>query len=145
MSSTLQENEGRRWKIDESDAYSMLSDTELLEELRKLPDFDKYPLPSSWYKKFNLKPIEAVDIKSYINGGGFLKAIAGGHYDSYEVKEPQRDENGNLLVVPVFPEEKIPVQIISKPIREIPELLEVKEEIREQEHLQQQEKTQDCP
>lgn len=109
------------WKLNESEAYQGgKTDAELLEELRKLPDFEKYPLPASWYKKFNLKPVEAVDVKTFIDSGACLKAITGGKCDSYEFKEPQRDENGNLLEVKVFPLEEIPVEIITKPIREIP-------------------------
>jgi hypothetical protein len=109
------------WKLNESEAYQGgKTDAELLEELRKLPDFEKYPLPASWYKKFNLKPIEAVTVKTYIDSGACLKAITGGQCDSYEFKEPQRDENGNLLEVKVFPLEEIPVEVITKPIREIP-------------------------
>jgi len=136
----------RRWKINESDAYTNLSDGELLEELRKLPDFEKYPLPASWFKKFNLKPIEAVTVKDFIDSGACLKAITGGQCDSYEFKEPQRDKDGNLLEVKVFPLEEIPVQVINKPIREIP-LPEEKEEEQkeEQENQQQPEPSQDSP
>ena len=128
----------RHWKLDESDAYAKKTDAELLEELRKLPDFEKYPLPASWYKKFNLKPVEAIDVKTYINSGACLKAITGGPCDAYEFKEPQKDENGNILEVKVFPLENLPVEIIHKPIREIPVLEQ------EQEH-QQPEPSQDLP
>lgn len=127
----------RHWKLDESDAYAKKTDAELLEELRKLPDFEKYPLPASWYKKFNLKPVEAIDVKTYINSGACLKAITGGPCDSYEFKEPQKDENGNILEVKVFPLENLPVEIIHKPIREIPVLEH------EQEHQQPQEQSLD--
>ena len=67
----------RHWKINESDIYDSQDhkNLQLLEELRKLPDFDRYPFPSSWYKKYNLKPLEAVDMKTYLNSGGIMKAI----------------------------------------------------------------------
>ena len=58
----------RHWKMNESDIYESEEhkEAQLLEELKKMPDFDKYPLPASWYKKFNLKPVEAVDMKTYL-------------------------------------------------------------------------------
>ena len=106
------------WKMNESDAYESEEhkNLQLLEELRKLPDFDRYPFPSSWYKKYNLKPVEAVDMKTYLNSGGIMKAITGGPCTSYEFKEPQRDEAGNLLPVKVFLEQQdLGVKIIQKP------------------------------
>jgi hypothetical protein len=104
----------RRWKINESDAYE--SEAHLLEELRKLPDFEKYPLPASWYKKYNLKPVEAVDMKTYLASGAMMKAITGGHCTSYEFKEPQRNEDGSLKEVKVFLEEQdVGFKIIQKP------------------------------
>jgi hypothetical protein len=90
----------RHWKMNESDAYE--KESQLLEELRKLPDFDKYPFPSSWYKKHNLKPLEAVDVKTYLASGGILKAMTGGPCTSYEFKEPQRNEDGSLKEVKVL-------------------------------------------
>jgi len=108
----------RHWKINESDIYDSQDhkNLQLLEQLRKLPDFDRYPFPSSWYKKYNLKPVEAVDMKTYLNSGGIMKAITGGPATSYEFKEPQRDEAGNLLPVTVFLEQQdVGFKIIQKP------------------------------
>jgi len=102
------------WKINESDAYE--KESQLLEELRKLPDFDKYPFPSSWYKKHNLKPLEAVDVKTYLASGGVLKAMTGGLATSYEFKEPQRNEDGSLKEVKVFLEpQDVGFKIVQKP------------------------------
>lgn len=108
----------RHWKMNESDAYDSEEhkNLQLLEELRKLPDFDRYPFPSSWYKKYNLKPVEAVDMKTYLNSGGIMKAITGGPCTSYEFKEPQRNEDGSLKEVKVFLEEQdVGFKIIQKP------------------------------
>ena len=47
---------------------------ELLEELMKLPDFDRMPLPQHFYKKYNLPPpkilgiMEALKVKNYCDG-----------------------------------------------------------------------------
>lgn len=124
----------KRWKMNESDAYESEEhkNLQLLAELRKLPDFDKYVFPSSWYKKYNLKPVEAVDMKTYLNSGAIMKAMTGGNCTSYEFKEPQRDSEGNLLPVTVFLEQQdLGVKIIQKPadtskpaFAELPEIIE---------------------
>jgi len=108
----------RHWKLNESDAYESEEhkEAQLLEELRKLPDFDKYPFPASWYKKYNLKPVEAVDMKTYLAGGGVMKAITGGPCTSFEFKGPQLNEDGSLKEVKVFLEQQdLGVKIIQKP------------------------------
>lgn len=54
--------------------YNNLSDDELFQELRKLPDFDKLPLPISWYKKYNIPfSDKIVNPKQYIQEGYWLK------------------------------------------------------------------------
>jgi len=54
--------------------YSKLSDDELLAELRKLPDFDKLPLPVNWYKKYNIPfSDKVVSPKQYIQENYWLK------------------------------------------------------------------------
>jgi hypothetical protein len=108
----------RRWKINESDIYESEAhkEAQLLEELKKLPDFDRYPLPASWHKKYNLKPVEAVDMKTYLASGGIMKAITGGPATSYEFKEPQRNKDGSLKEVKVFLEQQdIGFKIVQKP------------------------------
>jgi hypothetical protein len=107
-----------KWKMNESDIYDSEAheEAQLLEELKKLPDFDRYPFPASWVKKYNLKPAEAVDMKTYLASGGIMKAITGGPCTSYEFKEPQRNKDGNLLPVKVFLEEPdLGVKIVQKP------------------------------
>ena len=55
-------------------------------------------------------------MKTYLAGGGVMKAITGGPCTSYEFKEPQRDDAGNLLPVKVFIEQQdLGVKIIQKP------------------------------
>jgi len=54
--------------------YNKLSDDELLQELRKLPDFDKLPLPISWYQKYNIPfSDKVVSPKQYIQDNYWLK------------------------------------------------------------------------
>lgn len=33
-----------------------ITDEEILNQLKKLPDFDRLPLPKSWYERFHLSP-----------------------------------------------------------------------------------------
>lgn len=54
--------------------YSKLSDDELLQELMKLPDFEKLPLPISWYKKYNIPfSDKVVSPRQYIQENYWLK------------------------------------------------------------------------
>ena len=54
--------------------YSKMSDDELFQELRKLPDFDKLPLPINWYKKYNIPfSDKVVSTKQYIQESHWLK------------------------------------------------------------------------
>ena len=53
--------------------YKNMSEEQLLAELRKLDDFEKYPLPISWYKKFNLPAPKTVSMPQYIKESTWLK------------------------------------------------------------------------
>jgi hypothetical protein len=90
----------------------MATDEELYNAMKDLPDFDCMPIPSSWFKKFNIPLREAVAPKEFIESNYTLKR-------SVEIKdlppiiidEPQR--NGVLMEVPK--EEEIKVEVVSRP------------------------------
>jgi hypothetical protein len=63
------------------------TDEEYYEILRHCPDFDKFPLPESWYKKFNLERPTAVDFKSFIKSGYTAKC----HADPNVLREIRKD------------------------------------------------------
>jgi hypothetical protein len=53
--------------------YSKMSEEQLLAELKKLDDFDKYPLPVSWYKKYNIPAPKTVAVPQYVKEATWLK------------------------------------------------------------------------
>lgn len=82
------------------------------EALKQLPDFDCIPLPSSWYKKFNIPPRNPVSTKEFIASGYTMKcAVAPKDLPSIVIDKPIKDG----LLVEVAPPEEIPVEIKSRP------------------------------
>jgi hypothetical protein len=85
------------------------TDEELFEILSQCPDFERLPLPDSWFKKFNIKPVEPVDFKTYVKEKPWVKA-AYMPKDSVEFKDAVP---GGLR--PIIEIEPIPVEVISRP------------------------------
>lgn len=88
----------------------MFPDEEALyNELKNLPDFDKFPLPDNWYKKFNIPRPQPVSLQDFALSRAWLKH----KYDpdiTYEIRnEP---EPGGVR--PIIEPEPIPVEIITK-------------------------------
>ena len=78
--------------------YSKMTDDELLAELKKIDDFDKYPLPISWYKKYNIPfSDKIVSTRQYIQDSHWLKC----RYNS-TTKWEVRDEPAPGGVRPVI-------------------------------------------
>lgn len=64
-------------KID----FTTLSDEELLAELKKSPDFEKFVFPTAWHKKFpDLPKADCSDPKTFIKESPWMKR----HYITYE-------------------------------------------------------------
>ena len=57
----------------ELDYYRNLSEEELVKIIMSLPDGENYPLPASFYKKYNLNPAKAISFKEYANSKIWLK------------------------------------------------------------------------
>lgn len=76
----------------------------LFDEFRKLPEWDRYPLPDAVYKKFGIsKPIVSSDLKSYLSANA---KIANYLLDSVETREPSVGgarilEDGSVLPIEV--------------------------------------------
>jgi hypothetical protein len=88
----------------------MFEDEEALyNELKTLPDFDRLPLPDSWYKKFNIPRPQPVSVQEFALSRAWLEH----KYDSniiYDIrKEP---EPGGVR--PILETEPISVEIITK-------------------------------
>jgi hypothetical protein len=84
---------------------------ELYNALKDLPDFDRLPLPESWYKKYNLRRPEPVDFKTFAMERRWLAH----KYDS-DLTFEIRKEPAPGGVRPILESEPIPVEIIQKPI-----------------------------
>jgi hypothetical protein len=54
--------------------YSKLSEEELLAEIKKIDDWEKLPLPISWYKKYNLPAPKPVAVPQYVKEMPWLKS-----------------------------------------------------------------------
>ncbi len=102
----------------------------LYQQLRQLPDFDCLPLPSHWFKKYNIPPVSQPTTREFLESHHTIKcAVAPKDLPPIIINEPQ--QNGKL--VPVAPPENIKVETISKPITDMnymvhPSLLEIKNE-----------------
>jgi hypothetical protein len=84
----------------------------LLEELKKLPDFECYVLPARWYKKYGLTPPRAIAPREFIESNYTMKcAIAPKDLPAIYIREPQQ---GGKLVEPA-PPEIVPIEVRSRP------------------------------
>ena len=84
--------------------------------LKDLPDFRSYPLPSRWFKKYNIAPIEPTNISDYIHSNHAYKMMfAPKDLNPIIIDKPQRDLSGNIKWVKMVEEEPIKVEVVSKP------------------------------
>ena len=87
-------------------------EVELLYALKKLPDFDCFPIPDSWYKKYNLAPRGVINPRQFMESNYAMEmAIAPKDLPPLIIDEPQ--QNGKLVIVP---DEPMPhVEVRSRP------------------------------
>ena len=84
---------------------------DLYEALKDLPDFDCFPIPQSWFKKFNIPPRGVVNPREFIESNYTMKmSIAPKDLPPLIINEPQKD--GKLF--PLIAEEPIPVELVSR-------------------------------
>lgn len=89
-----------------------IDEDKLFEEMSKLPDFDCYPLPAHWYKKYNIKPVSQPSTREFIESNYAVKrAIEMKDLPPIFIDEPQ--QNGKL--VKIAPPEDIKVEVVSRP------------------------------
>lgn len=85
---------------------------DLYEALKNLPDFECFPLPSSWFKKFDIPPRGVVNPREFMESNYTMKmAIAPKDLPPLIINEPQKD--GKLF--PLIADEPIPVEVVSRP------------------------------
>jgi len=89
-----------------------IDEDKLFAEMSQLPDFDCYPLPSHWYRKYNIKPVSQPTTKEFIESNYAAKrAIEMKDLPPIFINEPQ--QNGKL--VKIAPPEDIKVEVVSRP------------------------------
>jgi hypothetical protein len=88
-----------------------LTDDQLFEMMKNHPEFEHFPKPASWFKKYNLEPVKARNFKEFIDDKAWEKS----REKFVSEREIRRDPVPGG-VRPVLPSEEIPVEIISRPI-----------------------------
>jgi hypothetical protein len=89
------------------------TEDELFTELSKLPDFENYALPARWFKKYNLKPVEARNTREFIKEVCMLTNVPIKHYVDKPIVITTPQPGG---VRPVLPPIDAPMTIESREI-----------------------------
>lgn len=97
---------------------------DLYEALRILPDWDCFPVPQSWFKKFDIPPRNPVSVREYLASNYAMKmAVAPKDLPPLNIRVPQ--QNGKLVEFQVV-EEPI-AEVVSRPFEivdgEFPDVL----------------------
>jgi len=92
-------------------------EVELLYALKQLPDFDCFPIPESWYKKYHLAPRGVVNPREFMASNYAMdKALEPKDLPPIIIDEPQQD--GKL--VQFVDEPPPPVELRSRPFEHDP-------------------------
>jgi len=88
----------------------------LYEMMKDLPDFRSLPIPASWFKKFNIPPLETIDPKKFIDSQYTIKcALQKKDLPPLIINKPQTDKDGNVILAKVHEPEDIKIEVISRP------------------------------
>lgn len=79
--------------------YSKMTEEELLEELKKSPDFEKFVYPSSWYEKYKLPLKECMNMKEYLRESPWKKSS--GNFYVGKIQDISAKPGGNRPVLEV--------------------------------------------
>lgn len=91
------------WKsVPETKDWKKMTEQELLEELKKLPDFDKFVYPDNWYEKYKLPNKECMNMKEFINEGPWMKKFSH-NYIGQSWIEAKPGGNRAILPAPEVP------------------------------------------
>ena len=90
----------------------MDEETLLYNQMKDLPDFDCFPIPLHWYKKFGIPPRNPVPVAEYIESNYAMRmSVAKKDLPPIVIDKPQQD--GKL--VEMVKGEDIPVEVIQRP------------------------------
>ena len=90
----------------------MDQDTILYNLMKDMEDFECWPIPERWFKKFNIPPREAQNTRQFTNDN-YQQKLKTMKYELDPIIINQPQQNGKLF--PVFPEEKVDVNVVSRP------------------------------
>jgi hypothetical protein len=92
----------------------------LVEEMRKLPDFESFVFPSSWYKKYNIPLATAVNPREFMKSNYAMTcAVEPKDLPPIIRNEPLKDTSGKVRFVEVpeiKPGEYENVSVVSRPL-----------------------------
>lgn len=98
---------------DETKSYT---DEELYNMMKDLPDFRCFPIPVSWFKKFNIPPLEVINPREFIKSEYTVKcSLEEKDLPPLIIKEPIRDAEGNIKLATLLPAEEVKVETITRP------------------------------
>ena len=86
--------------------------------LKDLPDFDCFPLPQHWYKKYNIQQPGLINPREFMESGYTLKMQFAKKDLPTITKGPVKDEDGNIKLLPFLDPPKIEVETITRPYRQ---------------------------
>lgn len=88
----------------------------LLEELKKHPEFERFPLPASWFAKYNIPPRTTIGPKEYIESNYAMKmALEPKDLPPIIITKPQTDKDGNIILVEMVKVEEPVLEVRAKP------------------------------
>ena len=91
------------------------TEAEMLKMIRAQPDAECWLLPASWYKKFAIEPMKAENPRDYMKRD-YMGGLALTQYGpAIFHNEPQKDANGSVKLIPMFPLEQIPIKTECRP------------------------------
>ena len=98
-------------------------DEAIYNQLKDLPDFEKYPLPNHWYEKFNIPAPRPVSVSDFIKTKAY-KA----HLTIPNVEMEVRNEPAPGGIRPIFSQEPVITETITKSVSDTPQLLDEKKD-----------------
>ena len=85
--------------------------------MRELEDFSCFPLPQTWYKKYNIEQPGLINPREYMESNYALKMQFAKKDLPTITRGPLKDEDGNIRLAPFLDPPKIEVETITRPFR----------------------------
>lgn len=90
----------------------------LVEALKQQPDFECLPIPASWFKKYNIPPRTTCGPREYIHSNYAIEcSLAPKDLPPINIKEPQKDKDGNIILVEMVKVEEEVLEVRQRPFQ----------------------------